>query len=192
MTVSIESTSRKYRGRKAETYDEIRQKQQRWREENAAVEQMVRDLPRGTRLLDAPMGTGRFVDLWKKRGFDYVGVDTSDEMISLAVEKGWPPKRARCMSVLDVPGPTFDAAVSVRFFDLIDEKALYEVLRKLDAITKRRIVCTIRFGERYAPKPNTAEHDEKKFSAFARRAGWTETRRVPIFRAGWHVLQLDR
>lgn len=193
MTVSIQATSRKYRGRKAETYDEIREKQQRWGVENAAVAAMVQDLKRGTTVLDCPVGTGRFLATWKKQGFDFLGVDYSDEMLDLAQKKGWP--RGKLIqgdaSALDL-GRKFDVGVCVRFLDLIDEAALYRVLTTLNGVVRKRFICTIRFGVEYVPKSNTAEHDEKKFSAWMKRHGWKETERVPVFDAGWHVLRYDR
>lgn len=192
MTVNIETTSKKYRGSMARNYDTKRKKQQRWDAENAAVESMVEDLKRGTTLLDAPMGTGRFLSLWKQKGFKFSGVDSSDEMIELAVKKGWPRGSASVLRLDEPSKLSADVVVCVRFFDLIDEKGLYAVLDNLNKIAKRRIVCTIRFGVKYEPKSNTAEHDEKKFTGWLKRRGWQVTRRVPVFNAGWHVLQLDR
>jgi len=193
MTVSIQATSKKYRGRKAETYDEIRMKQRRWAVENEAVAAMVQDLKRGTTVLDCPVGTGRFLDTWKKRGFDFLGVDYSDEMLDLAKSKGWPKGKLvqGDASALEL-GRQFDVGVYVRFLDLIDESAVYRVLTCMDKTVRKRFICTIRFGIKYVPKANTAEHDEKKFSAWMKRHGWKETERVPVFDAGWHVLRYDR
>lgn len=194
MTVSIESTSKKYRGRKAETYDAIRTKQIRWGKENAAVEAMVSDLTRGTKVLDCPVGTGRFYGVWKRRGFDAVGVDVSSEMLDLARGKGWPKGKLIEASATDVDGlgREFDLGVYVRFLDLIDETAMYKVLKAMDEVVASRFICTIRFGSKYTPKSNTAEHDEKKFTAWMRKHKWRETERTPVFDAGWHVLQYDR
>jgi 2-polyprenyl-3-methyl-5-hydroxy-6-metoxy-1,4-benzoquinol methylase len=80
--VSIEQTTRKYRGRKAATYDEIRRKQQRWHLENEAVERMMANAT-GT-VLDVPVGTGRYLPLWHRLGLACAGIDASEEMLALA------------------------------------------------------------------------------------------------------------
>lgn len=193
MTVNIQTTSKKYRGAMAANYDAKRTKQIRWDKENAAVAAMVQDLKRGTTVLDCPVGTGRFLPTWKKQGFDFLGVDYSEEMLDLAGKKGWPKSKLvqGDASALEL-GRKFDVGVCVRFLDLIDEAALYCVLTTLNGVVRKRFICTIRFGVKYVPKSNTAEHDEKKFSAWMKRHGWKETERVPVFDAGWHVLRYDR
>lgn len=212
MTVSIEATSKKYRGRKAATYESIRKKQERWDIENKAVEQFLTQLqPRS--VLDVPVGTGRFFKLYKKLKVERVaGVDVSDEMLMLA------RKRLKGETVLKVSEGTqtltlggkmtwmleqgdarhleeyrkdFDVAVVVRFLDLIDEKAMQDVMKSVCERAKS-VVLTIRFGDKYLPKSNTAEHDRKKFMALVKKLGFVVEGDHPVFKAGWHVLLLRR
>ena len=194
MTVSIESTSRKYRGRKAATYEKIRKKQERWDLENAAVEQFVHAVhPRS--VLDVPVGTGRFFELYERLDFikKVTGVDCSEEMLALARKKKEFKNSNITLTVGDARGDygRHDLGVCVRFLDLIDEKAMHEVVAALcgqcDAV-----VCTVRFGEKYVPKSNTAEHDEKKFRAHVKKLGFVVEQEYPIFKQGWCVLLLRR
>jgi ubiquinone/menaquinone biosynthesis C-methylase UbiE len=193
MTVSIEATSKKYRGRKAATYETVRLKQARWHRENELVEQFLSEWPEHTRVLDLPVGTGRFLKFYTQKNFDVVGLDISEEMLALA-------RRKKTKAELRVEDAThtlekdksFDVSVCVRFLDLIDEGAMRKVMHELFRVTNHQIVLTIRFGEKYVPKSNTAEHDERKFRAMVSRAGWQVVIAEPIRDAGWHVLSLER
>lgn len=192
MTVSIDTTSKKYHGRMAETYEPNRKKQERWDLENQIVESMLRKLkPRS--VLDVPCGTGRFIPTYDKlRVKMAICVDVSDEMLAQAKAK----KRSHTKVVLKerdvrkMKVDPVDVSVCVRFLDLIDEDAMRSVIKKLMAVTTRGIICTIRFGPEYTPKSNTAEHDEKKFRALVQKTGWKVAKATPIFAQGWHVLLL--
>ena len=206
--VSIEQTSKKYFGKKAATYEEVRTKQRRWTLENQWVEQLMEDAVVGTSLLDVPCGTGRFFPLWHLRGLQVTGVDISSEMLEQARDalKKAPAlyRAARDLSWLttveaDVrayckaqPDRSFDSTVCVRFLDLIDEAAMRTVLTEFCRITRERIIITIRFGDKYVPKSNTAEHDRAKFFRFVKRFGWQAVQEIPVFTLGWSVLLLKR
>lgn len=195
--VSIDQTAKKYRGRKAETYDAVRERQRRWALENAAVARM---LGNPASVLDCPVGTGRFLALYRERGVrEVVGIDSSEAMLALARAKVRPVRGhtvrlevgdARAHPSMDKE--SIDAAVCVRFLDLIDEEAMRAVVTEMTRVARNRIILTIRLGENYVPKVNTAEHDRKKFHALVRRLGWRVEDCEKIFDAGWEVLGLKR
>lgn len=203
--VSMAQTKRKYHGRKAETYDAVRTKQQRWRLENEAVAKLLpSDL---ISVLDCPVGTGRFFQLYADRSIEcIVGIDASETMLKLA-EKKIPSalqKRSRRTGqvklqlrhgdarMTDLGGESLDAAVCVRFLDLIDQDAMREVLRELCRVARRAVILTIRLGETYIPKVNTATHNRKAFLDLVRKLGWKVEDEVPVFDAGWTVMRLGR
>lgn len=194
MTVSIEATSRKYRGRKAETYEDVRTKQIRWQKENDAVEQMMVDLPRNATVLDCPVGTGRFIPMLTSMGYRVHGIDVSEEMLALAKNKIKNGKRVTLerRSADDLGALEADAALCIRFLDLIDERAMRRVMNELMRVARSRIVLTIRLGEKYVPKSNTATHDERRFLTLVKKGGWRVTKSVSIFKAGWAVIKLER
>lgn len=199
--VSIEQTAKKYHGRKAETYDAVRTKQQRWTLENEAVERMLTALqPRS--VLDCPVGTGRYLRLYHGlRVQEVIGVDASREMLRLAARKNSKLTKLRgCVCRLeegdarehDCADNRVDVAVCVRFLDLIDEAAMRRVMAELMRVARRAVVLTIRWGENYVPKVNTATHDRNAFKRLIKRHGWGIEETVPIFEAGWVVLRLGR
>lgn len=196
--VSIAQTSKKYRGRKAETYDAIRSKQQRWALENDAVEQLLPvDI---TSVLDCPVGTGRFIPLYAKRKITVIGVDASEEMLRLARKKKMWSGRLVLGDATDLSEGSgqdnyrfeADAVVCVRFLDLIDQDAMYRVMKELMRVARRHVVLTIRLGDEYVPKVNTATHSRKAFLRLVSVNGWKVDHMIPIFKAGWMVVRLGR
>jgi ubiquinone/menaquinone biosynthesis C-methylase UbiE len=210
MTVSMEKTSRKYRGRKAATYEAVRQKQRRWSLENRAVEKL---LPANTMsVLDCPVGTGRFLPLYADRGIPTVhGVDVSDEMLDLARHKV-----ARAMRTYKLIGKVkpqivlergyadalrwgdrnMDVAVCVRFLDLIEEASMRQVVREMCRIARRAVILTIRLGDSYVPRVNTATHGRADFNRLVKNLGWCVEEKIPIGTdrgtGQWTVMKLGR
>lgn len=199
--VTIDQTRKKYHGRKAETYDAIRVRQARWDIENSEVERMLRALKPHS-VLDCPVGTGRFLRMYDALEVGRVwGVDTSTTMLALARKKV--PSRMRKYVELTQGDATalyerefldkdVTVAVCVRFLDLIDEEAMRSVVRELCRVARRAVILTIRLGDVYVNKSNTATHSRKKFFALVNRLGWSVLETVPVLRAGWTIVRLGR
>jgi ubiquinone/menaquinone biosynthesis C-methylase UbiE len=196
--VSLAQTSKKYHGKKAETYDAIRTKQARWDFENETVEQWFREMkPIAKKVVDVPVGTGRYLKLFHELKVHVTGYDISEEMLALAKKKA--PKGAKLIylaqaSATELPGRDqhYDGAVCVRFLDLIDEEAMRKVVTELARVSRRFVICTIRLGDKYVPKSNTAEHDAKKFRALVAKLGFTIAKQAQFREGSWHVLLLER
>lgn len=200
--VSIRQTAKKYHGRKAETYDEVREKQARWGWENEHVARMLdASAPRYDTILDCPVGTGRFIQTYANMGVRVLqGLDISTEMLALARKKV-PRKmlmyatvdlRVGDASKMDLPDASHDVAVCVRFLDLIDEAAMVAVVKELCRVARRAVILTIRLGNKYVPKSNTSEHDTKKFHALVKKLGWKVEESVLFRDAGWYIMKLER
>lgn len=198
MTVSIKSTGKKYHGAMAANYETKRKKQERWDIENDVVAKMLKKL-RPKSVLDVPCGTGRFLPTYDKIGVKHVlAVDISDSMLLQAAEKAKRCKNRKgitlkCKDILLMHKvPQIDVSVCVRFLDLIDQAAMRDVMTKLFKITDEAIICTIRLGEQYIPKSNTATHDQKDFYRRVKKSGWRVKKSVPVFNQGWVILLLVR
>lgn len=145
-------------------------------------------------LLDCPVGTGRFLGLYRKLGLTNVtGIDSSETMLALARKK-------RLAVVLEkgdatsigVDDQTYDVVVCVRFLDLIEETAMRAAVTELTRVCGGFIVLTIRLGDKYVPKSNTATHDRKKFRRLMTARGFVLVEEVPVFKAGWVVMKWRR
>jgi ubiquinone/menaquinone biosynthesis C-methylase UbiE len=195
--VSLRQTSLKYHGEKAKTYDAVRTKQARWDVENQIVGGWLAEL-KPKSVLDCPVGTGRFIADYVKLGCDVLGMDISDEMIELAEKKqkklkaGYVRFQQGSATETGAKDKAFDGSVVVRFLDLIDEDAMRAVVTEMARVSRRFIICTIRLGEKYVPKSNTAEHDAKKFRALVKRLGFKIEKSEQFRQGSWHILLLKR
>jgi ubiquinone/menaquinone biosynthesis C-methylase UbiE len=193
-TTLADRTARKYHGRMAAGYRAKRQKQVRWRLENEAVAEMMRD-EKGT-VLDAPVGEGRFLQLWRDLGLTCTGVDASEEMLALAKKRRRPGLSATLQTgdlrSLEFRDAKFDCAACIRFLDLVDEEAMRAALTEILRVTRRAVVLTVRLGPEYVLKTNTATHHESRFFSLLHSRGWRIQKTVPIFNEGWQVIKLER
>lgn len=184
-----------YYGKKAEGYETKRKPQLRWKLENEIVERHASALKPST-LLDVPCGTGRFIPMWKKLGIQATALDASPDMQRQAKAKGGSGGVkfviGNAAAMPEFKDKAFTAAACIRFLDLIDEPTMQSVVKELCRVAKEEIWCTIRLGDAYVPKSNTATHDRKKFMALIKRLGWRVEESTPIFNAGWVVLRLMR
>jgi ubiquinone/menaquinone biosynthesis C-methylase UbiE len=194
MAVNIETTSRKYHGNMAANYETKRKKQQRWDLENEVVKRFLSKIqPRS--ILDVPCGTGRYFPLYDQlRVRRVLAVDVSDSMLAIAKHKTKKITRTtitlKRKDVRRLKVKPVDVSVCVRFLDLIDESAMREVMRKLMKVSSIGIICTIRLGESYIAKSNTATHDEQKFRKLLKYHGWRIAKSVPVFAQGWFIFLL--
>lgn len=195
--VSLRQTSLKYRGKKADTYDEIRTKQARWDFEDNVVGKWLGEL-RPNSVLDCPVGTGRFIKIYRAIKPEFVtGVDISERMITLARRKarGYPGELLLVQgdaTAIETKAKWYDVSICVRFLDLIDEEAMRAVVTEMARVSRKNIICTIRLGDKYVPKSNTAEHDQVAFNRLISRLGWKCEDSARFREGSWHVLLLRR
>ena len=97
-------------------------------------------LPKTPRLLDVPIGTGRFLDTYKENNFMIYGADISNDMLAMAVKnsKGYRIEVDQAdASNLKYPDKYFDLLVSVRFLQgMIPEKSIKEVLLEFSRVSR--------------------------------------------------------
>jgi ubiquinone/menaquinone biosynthesis C-methylase UbiE len=195
--VSAEHTAKKYAGKMAENYEDKREKQERWDIENNIVTKMLTELVKIHQhkiVLDAPVGTGRFLKLYRKLGLHGIGYDSSTAMLGLAKRKRLMPLKLEQVDIKEMPlrEKSMDVCVCIRYMDLIPEDAMHQSLKEMARVTRCHIILTIRFGEEYIPKSNTATHDQRKFEALCKRLHLKIIERQPIFQQGWFVLLLEK
>jgi len=80
----------KYTGETVDNYDAKRKQSDKWINEQHAVELLINKAASDSdihKLLDIPVGTGRFFDLYTRFNLEVVGADVSDDMISKSREK---------------------------------------------------------------------------------------------------------
>lgn len=194
---SLAKVSKQYRGKMASGYDAKRLKQKRWHEENRIVEEMLDSIVPG-HVLDCPVGTGRFLELYQKSKFHVVGIDSSEEMLKIArtkLKRGQKDITLKQGSAdnLECPDHTFNTCVAVRFFNLVEPEALVKCFKELTRVTSGHMICTVRLGPEYYSNSAMATHDEKKWCSMVRKYGWEVVRdETEPFVKGWHLMLLRR
>ncbi len=154
--------TRKYTGEVAAGYDEKREQSQKWKTEQQIVENMLSRIPAGSRVLDVPTGTGRFIEKADTLGLIYTGMDLSAEMLSLATAKVKDPNKtingeqafSFCEgNVLDgIPYDTnhFDAVLCIRLTRWIagdhGEAGIRDLISELCRVASDRVILTARIA----------------------------------------------
>ncbi len=140
-----------YEGERAVDYDARRVTDRKWGLEQAAVADFLAlcaEAP--AEILDVPVGTGRFVELYSERGDRVLGIDVSQDMLDQAAEKIREISEAQVelrigdISDLTLPTDSFDVIVCVRLFNLIDSGAVSTALEELARVTRQHVIVGVR------------------------------------------------
>jgi ubiquinone/menaquinone biosynthesis C-methylase UbiE len=159
-----QSGALKYNEQVAAEYDAKRTSSAKWTVEQQIIEDMLSDLPEGRWILDAPCGTGRFVDYCLDRKFIYRGIDVSEAMMKHAKAK--PNGRAGVFrfsapdgEIIDVPQVVFeeadlrnsgipdksvDAVLNIRITRWLSPEECQQMFREMQRISRDRIILTAR------------------------------------------------
>lgn len=143
-----------YYGERAENYEASRSVKPKWQVEQAAVERFLTDGP----VLDVPVGTGRFIPIYRAKGLEFTGIDISSDMLGQTRSK-YPDANIFRGSVFYLPfgEREFETAVCVRLLEWfpIERAALIiEHLRR----AAHTLILTITHGEEGEPEAFTYDY----------------------------------
>lgn len=135
----------RYRGERASGYDAERVLTDSWRREHQAVESLLAQLPRGAAVLDVPVGTGRFLELYARYGLQPTGLDISSDMLARAGEKAKDLGLAADLREGDIRATpfadkSFQAAVCIRFLNWVDMNGVSAAISELARVANQLIV----------------------------------------------------
>jgi SAM-dependent methyltransferase len=148
--MDFQALSAAYTGATATGYDARRIPTAKWLSEDNAVRELLRVLPVGARILDMPVGTGRFLQLYQERGIKVAGRDISSDMLRAARNKLNELGELECsLEIADIRAIPdadnhYDCILSIRFLNWMDSRGLEEVLRELRRVSKRHLIVGIR------------------------------------------------
>lgn len=135
--------SDRYHGAVAEGYEAHRRDRPPWAAEYDAVHDYVVNGP----VLDAPIGTGRFVEIYKEKHVRYAGVDLSADMLAQVIKKD-PNADVRVCDVRNLPflDDTFETVVCSRLLNWLEPPDMILVIKELSRVAHHLIV-SIRTGK---------------------------------------------
>lgn len=170
---AAQAGSQKYVGNVAAGYDAKREASPKWQVEQSIIEQMISDLPKGAWVLDAPCGTGRFMQACADRGFIYRGIDISEDMIMQAAAKldnrspivrftmkdgkvhEVPQFVMEQRNVLEsgIPDKAVDAVLNIRITRWLSLEQCQQMFREMQRIARDRIILTARVCDHPHARP---------------------------------------
>lgn len=148
--MDFQSLSAAYTGITATGYDARRSPTVKWVSEDKTVRELLSVVPAGGTVLDVPVGTGRFLELYRERGLKVAGRDISPDMLRAAGNKLEGLEGLDCSlelaDVRNIPAEDgqYDCVLSIRFLNWVDSSGLEEVLRELRRVSNRHLIVGIR------------------------------------------------
>lgn len=134
----------------AAQYETLRQNDRYWAWENDVVDRCLYKFQVDTRIADCPVGTGRFMDIYRRHGLQVLGIDISQDMLNEAskkVQAAGLEGRVELMqadaSALALDQPVAKALVCFRLLHLISDKNLNDVVEGLVAIPSHYIFLQV-------------------------------------------------
>ena len=198
----------KYHGDIASGYDAKRVNDPKWTVEQKLITDMLSDLPAGSTILDCPVGTGRFLEFYKEKDFQFVGADLSPDMLVQSALKLLPQAEVerwvaasnaqntilpfRIGNSVLVNGDVrkiglgdkaVDAAVACRITRWLSPADCQVMMRELMRVTKGRIIWTARVAN------HVHARSTELFEAALHAGGWKIARNEAGYILDYRVLE---
>jgi ubiquinone/menaquinone biosynthesis C-methylase UbiE len=138
MSRSDQSGEFAYTATVAAAYEFDRRGERIWQLEQDHLERELQHAQRGARVLDIPVGTGRFIPLYKNLGLHVLGVDIAPAMLAEARVKASSSDvtlaigNASCIAARD---RSFDIVVCFRLLHLLPPEMLDQVIGELARVS---------------------------------------------------------
>jgi hypothetical protein len=121
----------------ASSYEQERKDTEQWKKEQEIVESYLNEI-KPNRVLDIPVGTGRFFG-----SYETVGIDISLDMLEEAEKKDG-NKKLRLGDIFNLNyEDEFDVAICMRFLNWVDLEELKKVIANLTRATKKFLILGI-------------------------------------------------
>lgn len=143
MAVGAAVIRHRYDAEAAEKYDALRAETDKFKAEDVAVESWLGMIGRGARVLDIPVGTGRFLAAYRRNGMTAVGMDVSPHMLAKArIKCDRAELRFGDILAIDMSDATVDVAIAVRLLNFFDLGEMRTALLELSRVTLRWIITS--------------------------------------------------
>jgi ubiquinone/menaquinone biosynthesis C-methylase UbiE len=146
--MQVDQLEAQYCGDAARQYERSRTGAAKWAAEQEELERLADQIPPGSRVLDVPVGTGRFAELLIGKEIEFVGIDVSEDMIAEARKKigGATQFTFELGSIFHLPlaDKMMDATFCIRFLNWLEIAEVEEALRELRRVTRGHVVIAIR------------------------------------------------
>lgn len=138
-----------YHGNVAQSYDARRTGSLKWAREQALMTELIGALPRGSTVLDVPIGTARYAEMYAAGGHRVVGADVSRDMLREA--RGRAPELGLVqadVTKLPFAAGSFDFVVSTRLMNWLPAPVFHAAVQELARVARRGLILGVRGSER--------------------------------------------
>jgi ubiquinone/menaquinone biosynthesis C-methylase UbiE len=147
----------KYIGSVATGYDAKRMDEPKWAVEQSIIESWIDQFLEGSTVLDAPIGTGRFLKAYARRKLNVYGLDRSGDMLNEAKKK-LPAGLDIKFCVGDVrdtqlPDKSVDAALNIRITRWLTPQDCQQMMREMQRVSRSAIIWTARVANHKHARP---------------------------------------
>ena len=139
----------KYVGQVAAEYFKRRSEREKWQAEHRAVQELLQHVPEGAKIIDVPIGTGRFLELYRARGLRVTGIDISTDMLDEArsnVTRLELKSELTTGSIFELAFPenSFDCALCVRMLNWFEIGDVKLAIGELSRVSSKYVIVSVR------------------------------------------------
>ena len=119
-------------------------------------------MPTSSKILDVPVGTGRFFEIYARGGHQVLGVDVSSDMLDQAMVAREAHRAANItleagdITALDLEADSFDVGVCIRLFNLVEAAVAEQAMRELARVATSHLIVGVRSHGRAGSVRRTA------------------------------------
>jgi ubiquinone/menaquinone biosynthesis C-methylase UbiE len=136
-----------YRGDIAHNYENDRIVETIWDKEQNFINDYFSQSEKGSSVLDIPVGTGRFIDLYLKKEMKVIGIDISDDMLSEARNKFRDNENIKLeqgeVRFLPLNDASVDHVVCWRLVHLLNSNDLDKMISEFNRVCHKEIIIQI-------------------------------------------------
>lgn len=145
-----------YRGDVARNYLTKRLKQEMWHKEQELMGELLETQPEGIKVLDVPFGTGRFVEMFRKKQMVIHGIDISKDMLEAAKQELGDVYDECHIEIgradsLPYEENSFDLVVCFRFLGLLPFSVARKVLSEIRRVSRGDVIVRVPVRKETAP-----------------------------------------
>ena len=153
----MDNADKAYHGTLAQNYEKDRVVETIWEKEQAFMRSYVEKLEKGGLILDVPVGTGRFIDLYLKHGMSVTGMDISEDMLAESRKKYGNIKNVKLKqgdaTALPYEKASMDYIVCWRLVHLVPSIILEKMISEFARVARKEIIIQT-FDPAWAWKPS--------------------------------------
>lgn len=180
-----------YDEKRALAYDEKRKKHKLWQAEILAVEKLLNSAEAEETILDAPIGTGRFIHLYENKKMNITGIDISQDMLNIAKTKTKANIDLSIKNILELREGQYDWTICIRLLNRLDASNMKSAIRALASMTKKKCIL----GIRHTSQPDIASlktitHTTHDVEQIFNEVGFVAAERITLDKHGYHMYLL--